>query len=151
HSKNILIEAKPFALGVRVEHPQSIIDTIQYHCAPGKHRDELLPPASYSLVQQVNDRGVFSFCMCPGGIIAPAATSAGELVVNGWSPSKRNNPYANSGMVVQVELKDALGEIKNSKLRIQNAEELMLMHFQKGVEEKCFNAGGGNFVAPAQR
>src|SRR5689334_8905815 len=108
HSKNILIEAKPFALGVRVEHPQSIIDTIQYHCAPGQHRDDLLPPASYSLVQQVNDRGVFSFCMCPGGIIAPAATSADELVVNGWSPSKRNNPFANSGIVTAVEVKDVI-------------------------------------------
>ena len=96
HSKNILINLKPFALGVRVEHPQSLIDSIQYHTPS---RDEFLPPAAYSLIQQVNGRGVFSFCMCPGGIIAPAATNPGELVLNGWSPSKRNNPFANSGIV----------------------------------------------------
>ena len=88
HKNNILIERKPFALGVRVEHPQSIIDQQQYHC---ETRDEHLPAASYSLVEQVQGRGVFSFCMCPGGIIAPAATAPGEVVVNGWSPSKRNN------------------------------------------------------------
>ena len=108
HSKKIRIEAKPFALGVRVEHPQSLIDSSQYHCDV---RSEFLPPASYSLVQQVDGNGVFSFCMCPGGIIAPAATSPGELVVNGWSPSKRNNPYANSGIVVSVQNQD-LHEIK---------------------------------------
>lgn len=144
NQKQILIEAKPFALGVRIEHPQSLIDTIQYHCST---RDEYLPPASYSLVQQVNKRGVFSFCMCPGGIIAPAATSAGELVVNGWSPSKRNNPFANSGMVVQVELEDIFitpgSKIKN--------DALAMMHFQQSVERSCFQAGGGSFVAPAQR
>ncbi len=144
HHKQVLIEAKPFALGVRIEHPQSLIDNIQYHCAV---RNENLPPASYSLVNQINNRGVFSFCMCPGGIIAPAATSAGELVVNGWSPSKRNNPYANSGMVVQVELDDVL---TNEKLKIQN-DPLAMMHFQQMVERNCFNAGGGKFVAPAQR
>jgi uncharacterized FAD-dependent dehydrogenase len=144
HSKNILIEAKPFALGVRVEHPQSIIDTIQYHCAPGNHRDDLLPPASYSLVQQINDRGVFSFCMCPGGIIAPASTSDGELVVNGWSPSKRNNPFANSGIVTAVEVKDFMQFQKKPS-------PLSGMYFQQAVERKAFQAGGGKFVAPAQR
>jgi uncharacterized FAD-dependent dehydrogenase len=96
------IEFKPFALGVRVEHPQALIDTAQYHCAT---RGDFLPPASYSLVQQVAGNGVFSFCMCPGGIIAPAATANGEVVVNGWSPSKRNNPFANSGIVVTVDEK----------------------------------------------
>lgn len=141
HRKGILIEAKPFALGVRVEHPQSLIDQVQYHQAD---RDPFLPPASYSLVQQVDGKGVFSFCMCPGGIIAPAATSPGELVVNGWSPSKRNNPYANSGMVVTVEEKDiaALGG---------KAGPLSALNFQRSVEQKAFNAGGGKFVAPAQR
>ncbi len=89
HAKGILIERKPFALGVRVEHPQSLIDSAQYHCAV---RGDHLPPASYSLVEQVNGRGVFSFCMCPGGIIAPAATSPGELVVNGWSPPNAITP-----------------------------------------------------------
>ncbi len=143
HHKKILIEAKPFALGVRVEHPQSLIDTLQYHCPA---RGEFLPAASYSLVQQVNGRGVFSFCMCPGGIIAPAATSPGQLVVNGWSPSKRNNPYANSGMVVQVELNDVV-----RKKIINTTGELTMLQFQQYVEEKAFAAGGGKFVAPAQR
>ena len=151
HHKQILIEAKGFALGVRIEHPQELIDTIQYHCPL---RDEHLPPASYSLVKQVNERGVFSFCMCPGGIIAPAATAAGELVVNGWSPSKRNNPFANSGMVVQIELADV---IKNEKLKTWLSgsqvkhDALAMMHFQQQVEQKCFAAGGGKMVAPAQR
>ncbi|HWB25542.1 MAG TPA: FAD-binding protein [Chitinophagaceae bacterium] len=154
HSKNITVEAKPFALGVRVEHPQALIDGIQYHCsaAPdGCVRDEHLPPASYSLVEQVNGKGVFSFCMCPGGIIAPAATRQGKLVVNGWSPSKRNNPYANSGMVVTVEQKDLAGikgfSISDKKLN----SPLALLHFQSWVEENAFNAGEGKFVAPAQR
>lgn len=136
--KKILIEAKPFALGVRVEHPQSLIDTIQYHCPS---RGDFLPPAAYSVVQQVNGRGVFSFCMCPGGIIAPASTSEGELVVNGWSPSKRNNPYANSGIVVSVEERDFS----------QYTGPLAAMKFQQSIEKKAFEAGGGHFVAPAQR
>ena len=148
-AKKILIEAKPFALGVRVEHPQALIDSSQYHCTT---RGEFLPPASYSWVQQIDEKGVFSFCMCPGGIIAPAATSPGELVVNGWSPSKRNNPYANSGIVVTVEEKDVLGIIQNSKSKNQNPDSsLILMEFQKSVEVKAFEAGGGKFVAPAQR
>jgi uncharacterized protein len=152
HNKKILIEAKPFALGVRVEHPQALIDKIQYHCSA--ERDIHLPAASYSLVQQVNDRGVFSFCMCPGGIIAPAATDPGELVVNGWSPSKRNNLYANSGMVVQVEKEDVLKELHaegfGSTENLEN-DPLLFMKFQKLIEQKAFAAGGGNFVAPAQR
>jgi len=141
HNNKILVEAKPFALGVRIEHPQSLIDQIQYHCPI---RDEHLPPASYSLVQQVNDKGVFSFCMCPGGIIAPASTNNNELVVNGWSPSKRNNPYANSGMVVTVEDKDYSAFQKSMG-------PLAAMAFQQDVEQKAYAAGGGNFVAPAQR
>lgn len=138
--KKILQEAKPFALGVRIEHPQTLIDNIQYHTSG---RSEYLPPASYSLIQQVNQKGVFSFCMCPGGIIAPAATSPGELVVNGWSPSKRNNPYANSGMVVTVEAQDLapLGQYG----------PLAGMHFQQATEQKAYAYGGGKFVAPAQR
>lgn len=146
HKKKILIEAKPFALGVRVEHPQSFIDSLQYHTAT---RDEFLPPASYSLVQQVNGKGVFSFCMCPGGIIAPASTAAGEVVVNGWSPSKRNNPFANSGMVVTINPEDALTATKHLKERA--GEPLLFMQFQKMVEQKAFEAGGGNMQAPAQR
>jgi uncharacterized protein len=140
HSKKILIETKPFALGVRVEHPQDLIDSIQYHCPT---RGEYLPPASYSLVQQVNGKGVFSFCMCPGGIIAPAATDVNEIVVNGWSPSKRNNPYANSGIVVSVEEENLQAFKKHGPLAA--------MYFQQSVEEKAFNEGGGQLVAPAQR
>ena len=138
--KKILIEAKPFALGVRIEHPQQLIDSIQYHCPV---RDEYLPPAAYSLVQQVQNRGVFSFCMCPGGIIAPAATAPGEIVVNGWSPSKRNNPFANSGLVVSVEAGDYA---KNG-----NPDPLAAMKFQAMVEQRAYAAGGGALVAPAQR
>lgn len=148
-SKNILIEAKPFALGVRIEHPQQIIDAAQYHLSPNTNcvRNEFLPPATYSLVEQVNGKGVFSFCMCPGGIIAPASTNNNELVVNGWSPSKRNNPYANSGMVVAVNEED-LTKIKFNNGKI-NA--LSLMHFQQMVEANAYTVGGGKFVAPAQR
>jgi uncharacterized FAD-dependent dehydrogenase len=138
HRKGILIMAKPYALGVRVEHPQQLIDQIQY-----KTPSSFLPPAAYSLVEQVNHRGVFSFCMCPGGIIAPASTADGELVVNGWSPSRRNNPYANSGIVVSVEEKDLTA--------YQQEGPLAGMAFQRHVEQKAFEWGGGKFVAPAQR
>ncbi|MGE5108618.1 MAG: NAD(P)/FAD-dependent oxidoreductase [Sphingobacteriales bacterium] len=150
-NKNILIEAKPFALGVRIEHPQTLIDTMQYHCST---RSEFLPPASYSLVHQVEGKGVFSFCMCPGGIIAPAATNPGEIVVNGWSPSKRNNTFANSGMVVSVEIADALKYFKVAKFNdweIDANNPLLLMHFQQAIEQKAFQYGGGKLVAPAQR
>lgn len=140
YSKKIQIEFKPFALGVRVEHPQMLIDSVQYHC---DHRGAFLPPASYSLVEQVDGKGVFSFCMCPGGIIAPAATAPGEIVVNGWSPSKRNNPYANSGIVVSIEEKDILPFKKYGALAG--------IYFQQQVEQKAFTAGGGKSVAPAQR
>jgi uncharacterized FAD-dependent dehydrogenase len=141
-----LLEAKPFALGVRIEHPQSLIDSIQYHTP---NRGPLLPPASYSLVEQVNTRGVFSFCMCPGGIIAPAATAPGELVVNGWSPSKRNNPYSNSGLVVQVGVVDAYNYFGNKSVAAD--DPLLLMRFQQAIEQKAFEVGGGHLVAPAQR
>jgi len=140
HYKQIEIESKPFALGVRIEHPQLLIDQVQYHC---QVRDEYLPPASYSLVAQEYGRGVFSFCMCPGGIIAPAATSPGEIVVNGWSPSKRNNPFANSGTVVAVDEKDF------SAYGFKGP--LAGMQYQQMVEQRAFEMGGGNLVAPAQR
>ncbi len=146
HNSKLLVEPKPFALGVRVEHPQSLIDSIQYHC---QRRDNLLPPASYSLVNQVLGHGVFSFCMCPGGIIAPAATAPGQLVVNGWSPSKRNNPFANSGIVVEVSMEDATRETKH--LNLKQDDPLLFMHFQQMIEEKAFMAGGGKLVAPAAR
>ncbi|RYZ32071.1 MAG: FAD-binding protein, partial [Sphingobacteriales bacterium] len=136
-SKNILVEAKPFALGLRIEHPQEVVDRAQYRTM---ERSPYLPPAYYSLVEQVKDRGVFSFCMCPGGIIAPCATSAHEVVVNGWSPSKRNNPFANSGIVVQITLEDVPG-----------TDPLRMLKFQNQVEQAAFKAGGGDLVAPAQR
>lgn len=162
HQQSLLIEAKPFALGVRIEHPQSLINAIQYHSFK---KDNYLPPASYSLVEQVNEKGVFSFCMCPGGIIAPAATAPGELVVNGWSPSKRNNPYANSGMVVQVEAADAINYFKKlpstditdelsaamAAGKKDRIHPLLLLYFQQHVERKAFVAGGSNLQAPAQR
>lgn len=145
----IAIEAKPFALGVRVEHPQSIIDSTQYHCLL---RDPNLPPASYSLVEQVQNRGVFSFCMCPGGIIAPAATAPGEIVVNGWSPSKRNNPFANSGIVVQIDEGTAFQFLKKQKdPAAKENNPLMLLAFQQWVERAAFKAGAGLQVAPAAR
>ena len=103
--KNIAIEAKPFAMGVRIEHPQALIDQIQYSL---QNRGPYLPAASYRLVEQVNDRGIYSFCMCPGGFIVPAATAPGEVVLNGMSPSKRDSFYANSGMVVEVKEKDLI-------------------------------------------
>lgn len=140
HNKGIEVESKPFALGVRVEHPQLIIDQAQYHC---KVRDEHLPAASYSVVAQEYGRGVFSFCMCPGGIIAPAATDHGEVVVNGWSPSKRNNPYANSGTVVSVDEKDFA--------KYGFTGPLAGMHYQEMVERQAYKIGGGKLVAPAQR
>ncbi|MDQ6758047.1 MAG: NAD(P)/FAD-dependent oxidoreductase [Bacteroidota bacterium] len=147
NKQNILIEAKPFALGIRIEHTQNLIDKIQYH----NNKENILPPSSYGLVEQVNGKGVFSFCMCPGGIIAPAATNDNEIVVNGWSPSKRNNPFANSGIVVQVEVDDALKPIGNKQPSIEKDSPLLLMEFQKMIEQKAFAEGGGKFVAPAQR
>jgi uncharacterized protein len=131
---------------------QEIINNIQYgnYNTLTKEGEAILPPASYSLVEQIDDRGVFSFCMCPGGIIAPAATNNDELVVNGWSPSKRNNPYANSGLVVQIEIEDAIKAL-NRQFPADKDAPLLMMEFQKLIEQKAFDAGGGNFVAPAQR
>jgi len=143
HRKNRRIECKPFALGVRVEHPQDLINSIQYRCMREQGlRPDGLPPAAYQLVHTEGSRSVFSFCMCPGGIIAPAATADGEVVVNGWSPSKRNNPYANSGIVVNIDE----GDWKE----FQKAGPLAAMNFQSSIEKKAFVMGGGKFRAPAQ-
>lgn len=139
HERGVKIEAKPFALGVRIEHSQQLIDRLQYH---GRENDEFLPPASYSLVTQVEGKGVYSFCMCPGGIVAPCATEQEEVVTNGWSPSKRNNPYSNSGMVVSVEPEDfpeAYGD------------PFACLNFQKAVEKACWEAAGKTQQVPAQR
>lgn len=140
YEKKIFIESKPFALGVRVEHPQMLIDKIQYHCSTD--RGEFLPPSSYSIVKQVEGRGVYSFCMCPGGIIAPCATAPGEIVTNGWSPSKRDQATANSGIVV---------EIKPSDYAIFGGSPLAALRFQQEVEQKAWVAGGKTQSAPAQR
>lgn len=145
HAKNILLESKPFAMGVRVEHPQELIDSLQYRCSINEveSRRAYLPAAPYSLVQQIKGRGVYSFCMCPGGIIAPCATNPGEVVTNGWSPSKRNNPYANSGIVVTTEAED-----------LKKYEEhgvLAGMYYQKEIESMAFVEGGRTQTAPAQR
>jgi len=155
-SEGIAIESKPFALGVRIEHPQDLIDSIQYHCDIRQGRSSALPAATYQLTEQVNQTGVFSFCMCPGGIIATASTSPGELVVNGWSPSKRNNPFANSGIVVQADLPRAMNALLDrkwcgSKLKLSEQDPLLLMTLQQETEKKAFDAGGGRFQAPAQR
>lgn len=139
HRENILIEAKPFALGVRIEHPQSVVDAMRYR---KERRGMYLPPASYNLVEQAGGRGVFSFCMCPGGIIAPAATAPGEIVVNGWSPSKRNGFYANSGFVATVDGHDFQPW--------NNEGELQAMAFQAHWEQKAFTSTG-SLTAPAQR
>ncbi len=149
HQKKLQIFPKPFALGVRVEHPQELINFLQY----GKNNPQqpFLPPASYSLVQQVDGRGVFSFCMCPGGIIAPASTNENELVVNGWSPSKRNNPYANSGMVVQLEIEDVIKYNASQPNWPTAGDSFVMMDFQRRIEQRAYEMGGGNFAAPAQR
>lgn len=140
HKKNIHIEAKPFALGVRVEHAQSLIDQLQYNQA---QREPELPAASYRLACQIKNRGVFSFCMCPGGLVVPAATAPGELVVNGMSMSRRDSAYANSGTVVAVELED-----------LQNFQQFGIfagLEFQKSVEQAMFQYGDGSQKAPSQR
>ncbi|MFC6999700.1 NAD(P)/FAD-dependent oxidoreductase [Rufibacter roseus] len=145
NDKKILIEAKPFAMGVRVEHQQSLIDRIQYHCADG-NRGDYLPAASYALVQQVaykgHERGVFSFCMCPGGFIVPAATAPGEVVVNGMSPSRRDSRFANSGIVVAVNLED---------MDLKQHGPLAGLRLQQAMEQKACAVAGGTQVAPAQR
>jgi len=138
--KKIFIEAKPFALGVRAEHPQELIDKIQYSC---DYRGEYLPPAPYSIVKQVNGRGMYSFCMCPGGVIAPCATSPGEVVTNGWSPSKRDQATANSGIVVELKLEDFKPFAKFGALAG--------MEFQKSIEQKAWHLAGQTQKVPAQR
>ncbi|XOV91384.1 MAG: NAD(P)/FAD-dependent oxidoreductase [Bacteroidota bacterium] len=140
HAKSIKIEAKPFAIGVRVEHPRELIDRIQYH---GDDNNPYLPPASYSLVEQVDGMGVYSFCMCPGGVIAPCATEPGEVVTNGWSPSKRNNPYSNSGIVVSVDPKNLPNYSED--------DPFVSLHFQQSIEKTCWEAAGKSQQVPAQR
>ncbi|MFT6054710.1 MAG: putative FAD-dependent dehydrogenase [Roseivirga sp.] len=145
NNKKVIIEAKPFALGVRVEHPQALIDKTQYHCQTD--RGSYLPASSYSLVQQTyfdgKQRGVFSFCMCPGGFIVPSATAPGELVVNGMSPSRRDSAYANSGIVAAIELEDLEAYAQYGPLAG--------LEFQKEIEQRACQMAGGNQTAPSQR
>lgn len=138
--KSIHIEAKPFALGVRIEHPQALIDEVQYN---QRRREDNLPAAPYRLACQVDGRGVFSFCMCPGGLVVPAATAPGEIVVNGMSLSRRDSPYANSGTVVAVELEDMQAYQKHGVFAA--------MALQQDVEQTLFNHGDGSQKAPALR
>lgn len=138
--KGIHLEAKNFAVGVRVEHPQALIDQIQYHRA---NRGEYLPAASYSFVSQVDGRGVYSFCMCPGGVIVPASTAPNEMVVNGMSPSHRGGLFANSGIVTEIRI----GDLK----QYQHHREMAGLKFQEDLEHKCFQMAGHSQMAPAQR
>ena len=138
--QGIAIEVKPFAMGVRVEHPQKLIDRIQYH---GRERGPFLPPASYSLVRQIDGRGVYSFCMCPGGIVVPAATQQQSVVVNGMSFAKRNSGYANAGMVVETRLEDIPD--------MPSTGPLGGLIYQQALERTAFENAGGQMVAPAQR
>ena len=140
HEKNIKIEPKPFAMGVRIEHPQALINEVQYHT---KNKNPNLPAASYTLACNVEDRGVYSFCMCPGGIIVPSATAPGEVVVNGMSLSKRNSPFANSGFVVEVTEKEW------SKYSDQSPFSALLL--QQELERKAFELANNTQSAPAQR
>jgi len=136
----IKIEFKPFALGVRIEHPQALVDKVQYNQA---EREENLPAASYKLISQVKGRGVFSFCMCPGGLVVPAATAPGEIVVNGMSMSRRDSQFANSGTVVSLDKKDLK--------KYEDKGVFAGMAFQQEVEQTLFNFGDGSQKAPAQR
>ena len=140
YEKGISIEAKSFAVGVRAEHPQTLIDTIQYNQPV---RGPYLPPATYSFVEQVDGRGVYSFCMCPGGIMVPAATAPGEMVINGMSPTQRNTRFANSGMVVEIRPED-LNEFRHLGV-------FAGLEFQRNIERLCFSLNGKTQLAPAQR
>jgi uncharacterized FAD-dependent dehydrogenase len=167
HNKNILVEAKPFAIGVRIEHPQQLIDFIQYKQKP---RDENLPASSYKLVSHAAGRGVFSFCMCPGGLIVPSATAPGEIVVNGMSMSRRDSEYANSGIVVQINLEDLTGKLFSEVKKLFSEHKrsdffdeyfsgvlnekniLRGLEFQKSLEQLFFlNNPDGTQQAPAQK
>jgi uncharacterized protein len=139
-NRGVMLEMKPFAMGVRVEHPQELIDKIQYH---GNSRGEYLPASTYNLAKQIDGRGVYSFCMCPGGFIVPSATSQEEVVVNGMSPSGRNSPFANSGIVVEIKPEDLI--------KYSNFGEMAGLEFQKELEREAWKNGGHSQRAPAQR
>ena len=144
HDQQVRLEQKPFAVGVRIEHPQPLIDSLQYHMPEGQQRPTLLPAASYRLATKIDSRGVHSFCMCPGGFIVPAATENDEVVVNGMSLARRDSPFANSGMVVTVEPEDTT--------EFTAAHGVLAgIAFQKALEQAAKQHGGGGQVAPGQR
>ena len=143
-NQKIRLEQKPFAVGVRIEHPQPLIDCLQYHTPRDAERPRLLPAASYRLATKIDDRGVHSFCMCPGGFIVPAATENDEIVVNGMSLARRDSPFANSGMVVTVEPEDTAAFQKEHGV-------LAGIAFQKALEQAAKESGGGGQIAPGQR
>lgn len=171
-ANNVTIEAKGIAVGVRLEHPAMLIDQIQYHNKNG--RGKYLPAAEYSFVTQAEGRGVYSFCMCPGGFIVPAASGPEQVVVNGMSPANRGSRWSNSGMVVEIQPEDLGNEelkMRNEKLAAQQDEQLMalnpnlkssqlseinsqllsVLHFQEELERQCWLQGGRRQTAPAQR
>jgi len=149
YEQQIAIEAKGIAVGVRLEHPQQLIDQIQYHRTEG--RGEFLPAAEYSFVTQVDGRGVYSFCMCPGGFVVPAASGPKQVVVNGMSPSNRGSRWANSGMVVEIRPEDYPVLMRNEEIKEPVGSPLALMAFQERLEEVCWLNGGQKQTAPAQR
>ena len=154
HANGVTLEAKGIAVGVRLEHPSHLIDQIQYHNKNG--RGKYLPAAEYSFVTQVDGRGVYSFCMCPGGFVVPAASGPHQIVVNGMSPSNRGGKWSNSGMVVELRPEDLLNEelrMKNEELGIECTGEgpLAMMHLQEALEASCWQQGNMRQTAPAQR
>lgn len=149
YEQQIPIEAKGIAVGVRLEHPQELIDQIQYHRKEG--RGEYLPAAEYSFVAQANERGVYSFCMCPGGFVVPAASGPNQVVVNGMSPSNRGSRWANAGMVVEIRPEDYPVLMKGEEMKVDPASPLALMAFQERLEEVNWLNGGRKQIAPAQR
>ncbi|HBA29250.1 MAG TPA: FAD-binding protein, partial [Parabacteroides goldsteinii] len=149
YQQQIPIEAKGIAVGVRLEHPQELIDQIQYHRREG--RGKYLPAAEYSFVTQSNGRGVYSFCMCPGGFVVPAASGPKQVVVNGMSPSNRGSRWSNSGMVVEIRPEDYTELMKHEEVTVPADSPLALMAFQERLEEVCWLNGGMKQTAPAQR
>ena len=143
HRQKVLLEAKAFAVGVRIEHPQPFIDRVQYHLREGEERGRDLPASRYRLATQMKGRSVHSFCMCPGGFVVPASTENDEVVVNGMSLSRRDSPFANSGMVVGIEPEDVRG--------FGGDDVLSGIRYQKHIEQLAKKAGGGGQVAPGQR
>lgn len=151
YEQQVAIEAKGIAVGIRLEHPQVLIDQIRYHRKEG--RGKYLPAAEYRFVTQVGGRGVYSFCMCPGGFVVPAASGPNQLVVNGMSPSNRDSKWANAGMVVEIQPDDLLDKTLkvDGKPDIQKDSPLAVMQFQEQLEEICWLNGGMKQTAPAQR